>query len=171
MNSPLLRNIVRFILLLLAQVYIFDKIQINGFINPYIYIMFILMLPYDTRGWLLLVSSFAAGLTVDLFNQTPGMHAAASVFIAFCRPGIIRLVGRREDVQTGQFPNVRDTGPAWFISYTIIMVFLHHLLLFYLEIFRFNEFFITLLKVLINTILSTGLIMLIQFLFYGRRNE
>lgn len=171
MNSPLLRNIARFILLLLAQVYLFDKIQLSGFINPYVYIMFILMLPYDTRGWLLLVSAFGAGLTVDLFNHTPGMHAAASVFIAFCRPGIIRLVGRREDVQPGQFPNVRDTGPVWFITYALIMVFLHHLLLFYLEIFRFSEFFITLLKVLINTILSTGLIMLIQFLFYGRRNE
>jgi hypothetical protein len=171
MNNPLINNGIRFIILILAQVYVFDRIQLNGFINPYIYVMFVMMLPYDTRKWLLLASAFLAGITIDIFNHTPGLHAAATVFLAFSRPGIIRLVGRREDVQPGHFPNIRDTGPSWFVAYTLILVFLHHLVLFFLEAFRMNEFFLIILKVLINAALSSGLILIVQFLFYGRRTD
>lgn len=171
MNSLLLRNIIRFILLAAIQVFIFDRINLSGYINPYIYVLFILMLPFDISGWLLLLSAFIMGMTIDLFSHTPGIHAAASVFMAFARPGVIRLVGKQEDVQPGQFPNIRETGVPWFFSYTVILVFLHHLALFFIEIFRFNEFFITLLKVLINTGITTLIILIIQFLFYSRKSE
>jgi hypothetical protein len=99
------------------------------------------------------------------------MHAAASVMLAFLRPGVIRLVGKKDDVEPWQYPNVRDAGSMWFLAYTIILVFLHHLFLFYLEVFRFSEFMSTLLKVLINTVLTSLIIMIIQFLFYSRKPE
>lgn len=160
-----------FIVLVTAQVFVFDKIQLNGYINPYVYVLFILMLPFDISGILLLLSSFFLGLTIDLFNHTPGMHAAASTFMAFSRPGIIRLVGRREDVQPGDYPSIRETGIPWFVAYTGILVFLHHFLLFYIEVFRISEFFPVLLRVFINSLLSTGLIIIIQFLFYSRNTD
>jgi cell shape-determining protein MreD len=171
MNRKLIGNIIRFILLVFAQIYIFNKIQISGFINPQVYVLFILMLPFEISGFWLLSFAFMMGLTIDFFQHTPGMHAAASVTLAFLRPGVIRLVGKKDDLEPWQYPNIRDSGALWFFTYTLILVFLHHLFLFYLEVFRFNEFFQTLLKVLINTALSSMIIMLIQFLFYSRRSE
>ena len=171
MNNPLFRYVILFFVLVTAQVFVFDKIQLNGYINPYIYVLFILMLPFDISGMMLLLSSFFLGLTIDLFGHTPGMHAAACTFMAFCRPGIIRLVGRREDVQPGDYPSIRETGIPWFVAYSGILVFLHHLLLFNIEVFRAGEFPTVLLKVLINSLLSAVLIIIIQFLFYSRKSD
>ncbi len=171
MNKRLIGNIVRFVLLVLAQVFIFNKIQVSGYINPQVYILFILMLPYEIAGFWLLTLAFMAGLSVDFFMHTPGMHAAASVFLAFLRPGTIRLVGKKDDLEPLQYPNIRDSGAGWFLAYTLILVFMHHLFLFYLEVFRFSEFFQTLLKILINTALTTLVILMIQYLFFSRKPE
>jgi hypothetical protein len=172
MISPLIKNIFRFVVIILVQVFVLDKIQVSGFIRPYLYVLFILMLPFEISGWLLLVAAFLTGLVIDIFSLTPGMHTAASVFMAFCRPGVIKTVGiRRDDLQPGQFPNVMDFGFPWFATYTLILVFLHHLALFYLEIFRLNEFLITLVKVIINTAITSTLVIVTQFLFIRRKNE
>ncbi|MBW6459268.1 MAG: hypothetical protein K0B08_01735 [Bacteroidales bacterium] len=171
MTKALAGNTIRFMLLVVAQVFIFNKIQPTGYINPQVYVLFILMLPFRFPGFWLLFLSFLTGLTIDIFMQTPGLHAAASVFLAFFRPGVIRLVGKKEDLEPNDYPNVRDSGSLWFFSYTIILVALHHLFLFYLEVFRFSEFGQTLLKAVINIALSTLIIMLIQYLFYFRKKE
>jgi hypothetical protein len=136
-----------------------------------VYVLFILMLPFETSGFWLLFWGFSTGLTIDFFQHTPGMHAAASVTLAFLRPGVIRLVGRKDEPEPWQYPNVRDSGDMWFLAYTLILVFLHHLILFYLEVFRFSEFFVTLLKVFINSVLTTLIIMLIQYLFFSRKAD
>lgn len=171
MNRRFIGNIIRFILLAFVQIYIFNKINVSGYINPQVYVLFILMLPFEISGFWLLTFAFTMGLTLDFFQHTPGMNAAASVILAFFRPGVIRLVGKKDDLEPWQYPNVRDAGSLWFLTYVFILVFLHHLFLFYLEVFRFSEFLQTLLKVLINTVLTTSIIMLIQFLFYSRRPD
>ncbi len=171
MNRKLAGNIARFVLLALAQIFVFNKIQVTGYISPQVYVLFILMLPFEITGFWLLSWSFAMGLTVDFFMHTPGMHAAAAVTMAFLRPGVIRLVGKKDDVEPWQYPNVRDSGAGWFLAYTLILVFLHHLILFYMEVFRFSEFFYTMLKVLINSVLTTLIILLIQFLFFSRKAD
>jgi len=171
MNKKLAGNIIRFIALAFAQIYIFNKIQVNGYINPQVYVLFVLMLPFEISGFWLLSLGFLMGLSIDYFMHTPGMHAAATVTLAFLRPSVIRLVGKKEDVEPWQYPNVRDSGSLWFFAYTLILVFFHHLFLFYIEVFRFGEFFQTLLKVLVNTFLTSMLIMLIQYLFFSRKAE
>jgi len=171
MNRKFIGNIFRFILLALAQIYVFNKIQVSGYINPQVYVLFILMLPFEISGFWLLSFAFSMGLTIDYFQHTPGMNAAASVIMAFFRPGVIRLVGKKDDLEPWQYPNVRDAGSLWFLTYMIILVFLHHIFLFYMEVFRFREFFQTLVKVLINTVLTSLIIMIIQYLFYSRRPD
>lgn len=171
MNRKLIGNIARFVLLALAQVFIFNKVMVSGYVNPMVYVLFILMLPYDIKGFQLLFYAFLMGLTIDFFMHTPGMHALASVTIAFLRPGVIRLVGKKDDVEPWQYPNVRDSGAAWFLAYTVILVFLHHLMVFFLEVFRLDEFLRTFVKVLINTALSILIIMMLQYLFYSRKVE
>jgi rod shape-determining protein MreD len=168
MKLSLLKYLAIFLVLVVAQVFLFNNVQLSGYINPYIYILFILLLPFEITGWMLLILSFFTGLTIDFFEHTPGIHAAATVFLGWARPGIIQLVGKKEDLEPGQYPNIKDFGTLWFFTYCIIMVFIHHLVLFYIEVFRLSEFFFTLMKVVINTVMSTVLIMILQFLFYSK---
>jgi len=83
MINPVTRNILRMFILILFQVFVLNNIQVSGYINPYMYVLFILLLPFETPRWLLLISGFAIGISIDLFANTPGMHASATVFMAF----------------------------------------------------------------------------------------
>jgi len=168
MIKLLVRNIIRFIVLVLVQVLIINNIQISGFIVPYFYILFILLMPFETPKWVLLVSAFTLGLVVDLFTQTPGMHAAASVLMAFLRPFILEMSAPRDGYEAGTFPRVHYYGFQWFLRYTVILVLAHHFILFYIEVFRLSEFFSTFLRVLLSSLFSVILIMLSQYFIYRK---
>jgi rod shape-determining protein MreD len=162
------RNIIRFVVLVLLQVLILNNIQINGYIVPYFYVLFILLMPFETPGWLLLLVAFALGLSVDLFTNTYGMHAAATVFMAFLRPYILEMSSPRDGYEPGTLPRLHYYGFRWFLQYTVILVLGHHLVLFYLEVFRFAEFFSTLLRVLLSSVFSITLIILSQYFIYRK---
>jgi len=164
MSKKIIINLLRFIILVLLQVLILNKINLGGYLNPYVYVMFILLLPFETPAWLLLLSSFAIGLSVDIFSGTIGMHAAASTFMAFLRPTVSRLINSKKEYEPGVKPGINDLGIAWFFSYTIVLVFAHHLVYFFLEVFRFEEFFTTLARVVLSTLLSTSLIIALNLL-------
>jgi rod shape-determining protein MreD len=160
------RNIIRFIFLIFFQVLILNNINLGGYINPYLYVLFILMLPFETPKWLLLISSFMLGLTVDMFSDTSGLHAASCVFMAFSRPYILGVVSSRQEYEPGIQPTIRDLGFNWFFSYVLILVSIHHILLFYLEVFSFGEFFHTLLRTFLSILFTMLLLVLSQYIMY-----
>ena len=82
MVSVFRENIFRFILLILFQVLILDHVELGGYLNPFLYVMFILMLPFETPDWLVLLLGFITGLTLDMFTDTIGMHTASCVWLA-----------------------------------------------------------------------------------------
>jgi len=164
MSRQIIINILRFIILLLVQVLILNKVNLGGYLNPYVYILFILLLPFETPAWLLLLSSFLMGLSVDIFSGSIGMHAAASTFVAFLRPSVSRMIYSKREYEPGIKPGVNDLGLRWFISYTGILVFAHHLVFFFLEVFRFEELFSTIVRIILSTLLSTLLIVLLDVL-------
>jgi hypothetical protein len=159
------RNIIRFVLLLGFQVLIINNLQFGGYIYPAVYVYFILLLPFETAGWLLLLSSFAMGLSVDFFSNTLGLNATASVFMAFCRPGVLKLLESKREYEPGIQPGIKDLGFSWFFFYTLILVVLHHTSLFFLEVFSFSEVRQTLYRIGISSITTIVLILLMQFLF------
>lgn len=162
----LIRNIIRFIAVLAAQVLLFSNIYLGPFIFPVVYVYFILMLPFETKGWLLLTSAFFMGLAVDIFSSTPGLNAAASVMMAFFRPAVITLLSRGKDiVELQQAPNIRTSGFAWYFTYTLLLVLVHHTTLFFLEVFTFAEVGQTLLRIVLSSLTTVVLIILIQLLF------
>lgn len=165
MNNRIFINIARFVILVIVQVFLLNNIRINGYINPYLYVLFILWLPFETPGWLLLLSSFFLGLSVDLFAHTPGMNAAASVLMAFFRPAVIRLLTGSKSIEPGISPGIKDMGFNWYFAYSLILIFLHHAFLFYIEIFRFTEFFQTLYRVLLSTFSTLILVLVVEYLF------
>ena len=162
------RNIFRFFVVVLFQVLVMDNVMINGYMNPYIYLLFILLLPFETPRWLLLLSGFALGLTMDLFTGTLGMHTAATVLAAFVRPYLLNLLASRDGYEPETFPRIHYYGFLWFLKYTLLLVLIHHLALFYLEVFQLKYFFSTLLRVILSSILSTSTIVLSQYFVFRK---
>ena len=171
MLNEIIRNIVRFLLLVMVQVLIIKNIELGRFINPFIYVLFIIVLPFETPKWILLFCGFAVGITIDMFYDTVGMHAAACVFMAYVRPGVLKLFSPRDGYEFGTQPTVQYLGVPWFLSYSGILVFLHHVVLFYLEIFRFSEFFSTFFRVIISAIFTVLLIVITQYLFNRKKEQ
>jgi len=161
-------NILRFFAVILIQVLLLDNIQLGGYLNPYFYIIFIILLPFETPKWLLLCLAFLLGLSVDLFNGTPGMHAAASVFMAAIRPFVLENFSPRDGYQAGTFPRIRYYGTEWFTKYTLILVLAHHFFLFFLDVFSFSDIFFTIGKIVLSTILSSLIIVVSQFFIYRK---
>ena len=164
----LLKYSLIFVASVLLQVLIFNNILILRMIAPFFYILFVLLLPFDTPPALLLFVSFLLGLSVDVFTNTPGVHASASLFIGFVRPGILRLISPRETLDSAMAPRVENMGLNWFIGYASFIVVIHHLFLFFIEAFTFSDFLLTILKALLSSILSIILIVLSQYLFFRK---
>lgn len=164
MNRSLL-NILRFVLLVIAQVLIVNHIRLGGYVHPYIYLIFVMLLPINLPDWQLLVLGFGIGLVIDLFTGTLGMHAGATTMMAFCRPTIIKLVSGSQKFENIKEPNVNQLGFAWFIRYTLCMVLVHNFTLFMLESFSFHLVGQALLRLLISAPVSMFLILIILYLF------
>lgn len=162
------RNIIRFLILILFQVLVLDNIQMGGYLNPYFYVLFIILMPFETPRWLLLLTAFLLGVSVDLFTNTLGMHAAASVFMAFLRPWILSIFAPRDGYEQDTFPRIFFYGFNWFLRYSLVMVFFHHLALFYLEVFHFQDFLSTFLRVILSTLVTTATIILSQYFIFRK---
>jgi rod shape-determining protein MreD len=168
MIPRILRFSLIFILLVLLQVLLFNNIRFSGYVNPYIYIMFILLLPIEIPAWLLLIISFCTGLIIDLFSGSPGMHTSATVLAGFIRPYVLRIISPRDGYEPGSDPSMIIYGFRWFLIYTLIIVLFHHMALFYLEVFRFTDFFRTLFRVLLSTLFSGTFILLLEYFRIGK---
>lgn len=162
-------NIVRFFFLIFLQALVLNHIYLGGLINPYLYIYFILLLPFSVPGWMLLLSSFLLGVGVDLFTNTLGLNAAACVLMAFFRPMVINLVSSDANSLIGETPSLRNQGVKWFIYYAAILTLIHHFALFYLEVFRFSEFLMTFLRVILSAAFTMMLIMISEYLLFIRK--
>ncbi len=133
--------------LILVQVLVLNNVQLSGYLNPYIYVLFILILPFETPGWMLLLSAFFMGLFIDIFPQgipgagdTLGVHTASTVLMAFLRPTVLRWINPRGDYEKGTEPSVKDYGFSWYFLYAVILVGIHHFVLFFLEDFSLLHF-------------------------------
>ncbi len=154
-----------FISLVLIQVLIFNQVQFSGFFNPYIYVLFIILLPLSTPRYAILILAFLIGFVIDIFSNSLGVHSAATVFVAYVRPLVIRLISNREDDKS-DYPGLNQNKLSWFISYVFMIVFLHHAMLFYLEVYTFANFFNTLYRVILSSLFSIIVIVLSQFLVF-----
>jgi hypothetical protein len=168
--SDLLRNIIRFILFICIQVYILNQIPaLHRFINPYIYYLFILWLPFAIPRFWLLVIGFLTGLSLGYFMQTPGLHAAACVLIAYVRPFIINILSPKDESEFNyREPSPRALGWTPYAIYAFILTLLHHGYLFFLEWLSFGSFLVFFIKVIANTAVSMLLIFTIELLFPRR---
>ena len=168
--TPLVKNITRYILFILVQVFVLHQVPpLHRFITPYIYYLFILWLPFNTgRGSLMLVA-FIFGLSLDYFLNTPGLHAAACVLIAYVRPFLIYLLIRQEGAEmTYASPSPKSMGWAPYLTYALVLTVLHHSYLVFLELMQVGGVLYFIGKVLATTGVSMLLIFITELLFYRK---
>ena len=170
MNKTVL-NIIRFVVLVLFQVLVINHIRLGGYVHPYIYLIFIMLLPFSTPKWQLLVLGFVMGMTIDLFTGTPGLHAGATTLMAFCRPAIIKLVSGNQKFENIQEPNLGQLDGIWFLRYVLSLVFIHHFALFFLESFSFRLIGQVLLRILLSVPVSVFLIMMVMYIFKREKKQ
>jgi rod shape-determining protein MreD len=151
MIGAITSNLFRIIGLVLLQALVIDHMDLaNGWVAPYLYVLGILLLPFDTPPWASLLAGFGSGYLMDLFSSTPGLHAGACTVMGFARPYVLRLVAPRDGYEFGRRPTLAHMGMAWFLTYAGLLVAIHHLWLFYAEVYRFSGFFSTLLRALLS---------------------
>ena len=154
---------LRFIALLLVQVVVCNNINFLGYINPYIYIVFIFLFPIRDSRIVLLLISFLLGMLVDMFSDSGGVHAAAAVNLAYARPLLLKMsFGMLYEHQSVKFSNT-DIGSL--ITYVGLGTLLHHFILFSLEVFNISNILLILKKTLFSGIFTIILSILIIVLF------
>ncbi|MCF8259103.1 MAG: rod shape-determining protein MreD [Flavobacteriales bacterium] len=162
--TELLKYVLKFIGITLLQVLLLDNVELGSYVNPFPYIYLILILPVNMGRVALLVMGFALGLTLDTFSGTGGIHAVATTLIAYYRPFLLRAQSPREGFELHAVPHINLYGFSWFVGYATLMVAIHHTVLFFLEVFRFAEFFHTLWKIILSGIFSVGIMLLMEVL-------
>jgi hypothetical protein len=163
MNSNLLYNLLRFILLLAAQVLVFNNINFLGYINPYPYVLFVLLYPVNGNKYGLLVSSFLLGLTLDYFTDSGGVHAASCLILAMIRPSIFRFsFGLSYEYQTVK---INDTLTPERFSFILLAIVVHHFIMYSLELFEFQLILIILWRTLLSSIFTIIVSVLLIYLF------
>lgn len=157
-----------FILLLVLQEFVFDNINLGGVVNPYIYIMFIILLPLDIPGWILLFLGFGTGAALDFMSGTAGLQTICSTWLAFVRPSIVNLLLGKDMVYEGGLPTAGRVGTARFIRYLAVMVLLFNIPFFILEDMAGSVWIVS-LRIILSTLFSIGIIYFLHLPFVHSR--
>ena len=153
-------NFIRFALLVLVQVLVFNRLNFFGFINPMVYILFLYWYPIKENRSVFIFTGFLLGLCIDFFSDTMALHAASTVTIAYLRPTIMRFVfGVNYEFQSFRLSNSTRVQQITFLTLLIIA---HHVIFFALENFSFSNLLLILKKVIF-----TGIATLILCLLFG----
>ncbi len=164
------RYVFNFLFFIFLQVLILNRMEFSGYINPYLYVLVILTLPFETPKWLLLLLAAFLGLSIDLFSNTPGMHMAATLVLAYLRPFTLSGIAPRDNYEPGTLPLPSFYGFPWFLKYAAILVFIHHLVYFLIESFSFTNFLETLGKTIVSSVF-TLLLMAVALLFTYKKKQ
>jgi rod shape-determining protein MreD len=173
--SIYLRNIIRFLMLVAIQALLLNKISLrwwaspsNGFppFTPFIYPLFLLLLPLTTPVWFMLTAGFIMGITMDAFMDTGGIHAVACVLLAYLRTNVLTaLMPKRLSEYANITPSVKSMGWTPFLTYASVMLLIHHVTYFVIEIWNFQSVGYLLLKILATLITSILFVALYALLF------
>lgn len=170
-----LRNFLRFWLIIAVQV-LLNKITLRwwsepaGFpvFVPLLYPLFILLLPFETPMWMALIIGAITGLTVDSLMNTGGMHAMATILIAYLRPNVLTaLLPRALEDYPGQSPNVKNMGWAAFLTYAAFLIVLHHAVYFTVEMWSLSNVLMLLLKIFASA--ATSMLFVVGYLLLFTR--
>jgi len=160
--------LLNFVIFVLLQILIFENFVLYNTAFCFFYVGFILFMSFETDHLAFLFMAFFTGLAVDIFSDSLGVNAAASVALAFVRPHWLSIVTPRGGYESVTIPNVKVLGFQWFLSYVFPLLFLHHFLLFFIEAGNFHYFFHKLFKIFTSALLTFIILVIYQYIFYRR---
>ncbi|MDB5138540.1 MAG: rod shape-determining protein MreD [Mucilaginibacter sp.] len=171
MSKNIIVNLLRFIALVFIQVFLLKNVTLYNLSIPYLYILFILLLPFETPNVLLFVLAFIMGLTIDAFYDTPGLNAASCVLMAFVRILFISITVQKDGFDNEPEPTLSIMGFRWFFTYALVLTLFHHFFLFNLEAFSFSELQYTLSRFLLSSVFTVFLILISGLIFFRRKER
>lgn len=162
-SRDIIIQVLNFFLFVTAQILLVRNFVLFDTAFCFIYVGFILLLPLEIGPVLILFLSFGTGLLVDLFYDTIGIHAAASVLMAFLRPQVVKVITPRGGYEASMNVSAKTMGLDWFIPYTFVLIFIHHATLFFIEASNWGLFWPTLIKALCSTLFTGILLLILQY--------
>ncbi|MBR1627565.1 MAG: hypothetical protein IJ681_10550 [Bacteroidales bacterium] len=170
MIKDILVSLFHFIILVFCQIFLLNNIYFLGFINPMLYVWFIILLPFATPNWLVLILSFILGVSVDIFSADAGFNAFICTLTGFIRPMLLNFFSGNVDNVTHTRPSSVSLGVKNFLLFTSSVVLIHHFLYFFISAFSFNEILQILLRSVLSSVVTIGLIILLDMVFF-KKNE
>lgn len=169
MRGLIIRNIIRFIALIVIQIFVLNNIYLGGYISPMLYAMFILMLPSRVGRIPTLLIGFVLGLSIDVCSNMLGFHACAITVMAFCRIMFAeKIITRGEDISIDT-PSLYSVSPQFFIYYSALLLLIHSLVFFSLDYFDFADIFNVVISSVLTTIVTLVLVIIWQMLFNHKK--
>jgi len=171
MNSKtIFINIFRWIVLLFVQIFLLRNLNFYNLATPFLYVLFILVLPFGIPNFLLFAIAFITGLTLDTFYDTLGVHTTACIALAFVRISFIAVSVTRDAFDEPE-PSLGNMGLKWFSLYAVLCIFVHHLVVFFLEAFKLTSFGYTLGRCLLSVVFTLFTVLLVEFIFHNRKSS
>lgn len=164
-------HIIRFVLFVLIQALVFNQLEVGFGIQIMAYPLFILLLPFETSVPVLLLLAFIMGISIDSISNTFGLHTSSLLVVAYFRPIIFNFFASREGYDPLKEASIFEMGQRWYTSVFGILLIIHHLWFFTLEIFNIREFFFVLQKTILSVPLSFLLSVLLQIIFISKPKE
>ncbi|MDR0955445.1 MAG: rod shape-determining protein MreD [Rikenellaceae bacterium] len=165
-----LRYFLLFLTVTALQIFLFDNLQLSLYVHPFVYLAFVLLLPMEIKGFWLLIWAAVMGVTIDFFSGAPAVNTIATVAMAFCRPGVMRLFIGKEVIGDGGSPHYRRIGNGKFLRYASVLILIHAVIFFGLETLTTVGILFTLLRIAISVVCSLIAIELVQLVFVPRKS-
>ena len=159
-----------FVIVVLLQIFLFNNLNLSVYINPLVYMAFIVMLPMEINRALLLLLGFLLGGVMDMIMGTAGINTIATVATSFLRPSILILTAGKEDVMGGGVPGIRRLGRKKYLRYLLILIFLQCFIFFTFESLTWSYYYLTLVRIVLSTLMTALLVYWLQLLFVIKKN-
>ena len=156
-----------FVVLVLLQAFLFNNLNLSVYINPLVYVAFVLLLPIELSSIAVLMLGLLVGVTTDFLVGTAGLNTIATLFTAFARRQTMTFMMGKETVGEGGVPCAARVGGGKFLRYISVAVLLHCIVFFWFETMTFRYFHLTLLKTVASSIITIALVYVSQFLLIG----
>jgi rod shape-determining protein MreD len=164
-------NLFRFIILLLLQVFVFNYVQWFGFLNPFVFLLSLILLPLEISKTAQYIIAFITGFIVDSFLKTYGIQAFACVLMVFLRPYIVLILNGLKPLETGVKPVPGIKNFYWILIYTLLLVFVHQLSVTILETFQWAKWWRIIWTSVVNTLFTTFIILCVEYIFYSNKKN
>jgi hypothetical protein len=160
--NVIVKNSIRFVVFFLIQALVFNQIEIGFGIHLMVQPLFIMLLPFETGVFSLMILGFSLGFLIDIFSNTYGLHASSLLLMAYMRPIIFKFYGPREGYDPLKEPSVFDMGSRWFLFVFGYLILIHHFWYFLIEVFRFDQFLLIIQKTIFSVIISYLICIVLQ---------